>query len=323
MEWQNLRNAAPFISGKTNEVIATISSAILAFAFLGSLLYGRVPQPYLLLICALLGVSIALAGRHKHSDVMSIDVLSQTSRLKNVNPMFKFITLFALMIICIASGSAMPGLFLLAVMLILAVPVGGLPLHKYITILALPFTFLLIGGLALLFEVYPEPAGVLNINVFGFWLCVSEATQVRTALIVSRALGAVSCLCLLNVTTPMPDIIGVLRRVKCPELIIDLMYLIYRYIFILLSMHHEMRDAAKSRLGFRDYRSSLRATASIYSNLLARSYQFAGKNFDAMESRCYETGIKFLERRIEIRTAHVFVAVMLLAATVILCFWPL
>jgi len=304
-------------------VIATISSAILTFAFLWSLLFGRVPQPWLLLICAVLGASIALAGRHKHSDVMSIDVLSQTSRLKNVNPMFKFVTLLAMMIICIASANALPGLFLLVVMLVLAVPVGGLALHKYITILALPFTFLLIGGLALLFEVYPEPAGVLNINVFGFWLCVSEATQVRTALIVSRALGAVSCLCLLNVTTPMPDIIGVLRRVRCPELIIDLMYLIYRYIFILLSMHHEMRDAAKSRLGFRDYKSSLRATANIYSNLLARSYQFAGRNFDAMESRCYETGIRFLERRIALSSVHVTVAVILVLFTLLLSLWPL
>jgi len=304
-------------------VIATISSAILAFAFLWGLLFGRIPQPWLLLICAGLGASIALAGRHKHSDVMSIDVLSQTSRLKNVNPMFKFVTLLALMIICIASASALPGLFLLAAMLVLAVPVGGLALHKYITVLALPFTFLLIGGLALLFEVYPEPAGVLNINIFGFWLCVSEATQIRTALIVSRALGAVSCLCLLNVTTPMPDIIGVLRRIRCPELIIDLMYLIYRYIFILLSMHHEMRDAAKSRLGFRDYKSSLRATANIYSNLLARSYQFAGRNFDAMESRCYETGIRFLERRTGFSSVHVTVAVVLVLATLLLSLWPL
>ena len=302
-------------------MIATISSAILAFAVTWSMFYGRVPQPYLLLICVLLGVSIALAGRHKHSNVTSIDMISQTSRLKNVNPMFKFATLLALMIICIASTSALPGLFLLAAMLVLAVPVGGLALHKYITILALPFTFLLIGGLALLFEVYPEPTGVLNINVFGYWLCVTEATQIRTALIVSRALGAVSCLCLLNITTPMPDIIGVLRRVRCPELIIDLMYLIYRYIFILLSMHHEMRDAAKSRLGFRDYRSSLRATANIYSNLLARSYQFAGRNFDAMESRCYGTGIRFLERRISFSSAHLIIAALLVFATLFLSLW--
>ena len=302
-------------------MIATISSAILAFAFLWSLFYGRIPQPYLLLLCVLLGVSIALAGRHKHSNVASIDMISQTSRLKNVHPLFKFTTLLALMIICIASVSVLPGLFLLAAMIVLAVPVGGLAMHKYITILALPFTFLLIGGIALLFEVYPEPAGVLNINVFGFWLCVSEASQVRAALIVSRALGAVSCLCLLSITTPMPDIIGVLRRVRCPELIIDLMYLIYRYIFILLSMHHEMRDAAKSRLGFRDYRSSLRATANIYSNLLARSYQFAGRNFDAMESRCYETGIRFLERRISFSPVHVIVAGVIILATLFLSLW--
>jgi cobalt/nickel transport system permease protein len=102
----------------------------------------------------------------------------------------------------------------------------------------------------------------------------------------------------------MSDIIGVLRRSHCPKLIIDLMYLIYRYIFILMYLHHEMQVAVKSRLGFRDYRTGIRITGQIYANLLARSYQFEGKNFDAMESRCYDTGIMFLESKHNVTFLH-------------------
>jgi cobalt/nickel transport system permease protein len=204
-------------------------------------------------------------------------------------------------------------------MFMLAVFVGGLKVHHYIRILALPVSFLMIGGIALLFEVSFEPTGVLNFQVFGFWFSISAKSQAYTALIVSRAFGAVSCLCLLSVTTPMPYIIGVLRQVRCPELIIDLMYLIYRYVFILLSLHHEMRDAVKSRLGFRDYQTSLRATGKIYSNLLVRSYLFASKNFDAMESRCYDTGIRFLESRINLSFVHVLVSAMLVLIALCLC----
>jgi cobalt/nickel transport system permease protein len=120
----------------------------------------------------------------------------------------------------------------------------------------------------------------------------------------------------------MPEIIGVMRRVRCPGLIIDLMYLIYRYIFIILTLHHTMYDAAKSRLGFRDYRTSLRATGKIYSSLFARSYGFAGKNFDAMESRCYSTEIRFLERRKELTPLHVSISALFLIISFCLSLVP-
>ena len=246
---------------------------------------------------------------------MFIDTLAQTSRLKNIHPALKFCTLLALMIISVTSKNVFTGLFLMITMLILAVCAGGLSLSQYAHILSRPVLFLCIASLALLFEVSAEATGILNLNIFGFWFNVTAHTQAQTALIVCRALGAVSCLLLLGLTTPMPDIIGILRRLRCPDIVIDLMYLIYRYIFILLSLHHQMHAAAKSRLGFRDYRTSLRSTGSIYSKLLARSYQIGSKNFDAMESRCYDTGIRFLEHPKSLTTAQLSFSLGLILAS--------
>jgi len=290
---------------------------------MGSLFYGQLPQVYLLVICAGLGIFLLFLGRHKHSSHVSIDEAAQSSALKSVNPSLKFWTLCAVLILCVASRNSVTGIFVLAASGILAVPVGGLRLRQYIHILALPVSFLLIGGLALLYDISSGPAGVLSLNVFGLWLNVSAASQARTALIVARAFGAVSCLCLISVTTPMSDIIGVLRRARCPELIIDLMYLIYRYIFILLLLYHDMHDAAQSRLGFRDYRTSMRTTAQIFGVLLARSYQCAGRNFDAMESRCYDSGVMFLERRNNITFPQGVVSAALVAISLFFCLLPL
>jgi len=283
-------------------------------AFIWCLYWGRISEPFLIILCVTLGAFLAYFS-HGHTHHFSLDALAQKSRLNGINSALKFWTLFALMIISVASTSSAAGVFLMIASLVLAVFVGGLKLSNYIRIITLPIAFLLMGGLALLFEVTSEPIGVLNFNAFGFWLCVSENAQSQTALTMSRAFGAVSCLMLLTVSTPMPEIINVLRRARCPELIIDLMYLIYRYIFILLSLHHEMHDAAKSRLGFRDYRTSLRSTGRIYSNLLGRSYQFACKNFDAMESRCYSTGIRFLERKNKIIYMQAAVSAVMLLLT--------
>jgi cobalt/nickel transport system permease protein len=271
-------------------------TALLSFVFTGSLFHGRISTILQLLLCAGLGIFLALATRHRHSPFMPINVLAHNSVLTKINPALKFITLCALMVISIMAKKSVTGIFLFLVTSLIAIIVGGINLRQYIQTLTMPVSFLLMGGLALLFETSPQPYGVLNFNVFGLWFCVSTETQIRAALIMARAFGALSCLCLLSLTTPISDVIGILRRIRCPAPIIDLVYLIYRYIFILLSLFHEMRTAAKSRLGFRNYRTSIRVSAQIYTNLLARSHQFADKNFDVMESRCYNTGIVFLDR---------------------------
>ena len=293
-------------------------TAALTFVFVWSLFYEQIPQPFLLPLCVGLGSFFAVTRRHKHSQFLSSDELAQISRLKKVNPTLKFWMSLALTVISVASKNPYTGLFLMLAMFIIAVIVGGTSINRYIQTIVLPVSFLLIGGLALLFEVSSGPTGVLNLNVFGFWLIVSENAQSQTALVISRAFGAVSCLCALSISTPMPDIIGVLRRARCPGFIIDLMYLIYRYIFILMSLHHEMRNAARSRLGFRGYRTSLRATGKIYASLLARSFQFAGRNFDAMESRCYDSGIVFLEHWNRVTLLHGCFSAMLLNASLYL-----
>lgn len=291
-------------------------TAILTMTVIWCLFYSRMPTPGLVLLCLVSGIVLTVMGRHRHTQFLTIDVQAQASRLNKVNPLLKFLTVLILMILCVAAKTPLVGLFLMIVVPVLVVCAGRLALSKYIRLLSLPLSFLLLSGLALLFEVSANASGAVHIPVFGVWLCVSAKAQLQTTLVIARALGAVSCLYLLSLTTPMAEIISVLRRLRCPEIIIELMYLIYRYIFILLSMYHTMRNAAKSRLGYINYRTNLRTTGSLYSNLLSRSYRFAGRNFDAMESRCYDTKIHFLESRKPVTVLPVLVAAAVIVLTV-------
>jgi len=294
-------------------------AAILTAAVVWCLFYGKINSIVLVLLCTGIGMVLLILGRHRHAQFFTIDVIAQASRLKKVNPSLKFFTIIVLMILCISARSFFAGIFLTVIMGIFVVCIGGLELHDYISMLALPVSFLMMSGLVLLFEVTSQSGGILNIPLFGFWLCVRSTSQIRTMLVLSRALGAISCLYLLSLTTPMSELIGVLRRARCPNIIIELMYLIYRYIFILFSMYHTMRDAAKSRLGYISYRASIRTTGNLYSNLLSRSYRQANKNFDAMESRCYDTEIRFLENREKITAIQVVTAAGITGVTLCLC----
>jgi cobalt/nickel transport system permease protein len=294
-------------------------TALLSLVFVACLLHGWLPQPLPLAVALGVAVFIYLNNRHKHTEYVAIDILAQASKLKPMNAMWKVVTLLLLMAVCVASPCPVTGLFLLVSMPVIAVAAGGCKLSEYIGVLALPTSFLMVGGLALLFEAVPAGGvadPVLALEAWGWLrLTVSVESQRRALMVVTRALGAASCLVMIGMCTPMPDVIGVLRRLGCPGLVIDLSYLTYRYIFILLAMHRDMQDAARSRLGFNGYRASLRSTAAIFSNLLARSHHLASMNYDAMESRCYDGGIGFLEHRRPVLWQQAVGCLLLLGAT--------
>lgn len=64
--------------------------------------------------------------------------------------------------------------------------------------------------------------------------------------LVLKALGAVSALYMMTLTTPLSEIIAVLRKAHVPKLIIELMNMIYRYIFIMIDTHSRMKNSAES-----------------------------------------------------------------------------
>lgn len=290
-----------------------IVTAILTMAVVWFLFYGTIPGLALGVLCAAAGGALTLLSRHHHSGIVSIDIIAQRSRLNSVNPSLKTWGCFLLLILCVGGNSIPAGVALMLIMPVLTVTVGGLPLRDYLALLCIPAAFMLISGLALLFSYEAVPAGVVNLPFFRGFLSVSQASQAQTLLVMAKALGAVSCLYLLSLSTPMGDIIAVLRKARTPALVIELMYLIYRYIFILLDMHRTMCDAAESRLGYDSFKLSLRTTGKVYGNLLALSFQKANACFDAMESRCYDGEIRFMERKKPLRAFHVTIAAALLA----------
>lgn len=292
-----------------------IITAILTILVIWCLFYSVVPSAMLIFLCVFIGAFLAVMSAHEHEGFLTVDVLAQKSRLNRVDPTLKFWTVLILMFLCVASKSAIIGLSLAILMLFLIVLVGGMELHDYLSLLSLPVSFLLISGLALLFDYRVQPIGVINFPLIHGYLSVSQSGQARAALVISKAFGAISCLYLLSLSTPMSEIIGVLRRIHTPDIVIELMYLIYRYIFILLEMYRSMKDAAQSRLGFIDFSTKLHTTGKIYTNLLSRSYRKANKNFDAMESRCYIGEIRFMENKKSISYTHMISAIGVIILT--------
>ena len=274
-------------------------TALLTGAVLWSLLVQTLP-PILLGAVTAAGAAVAFFFRRHHSHgPVAIDSLARRSLLCEENAFWKTGVSVLLLILSTASPTPLPPLLLFGFLSAVTVLAGKIPLKKYFSLLWLPAAFLLLSTLTLLWDFYrvlPENE-VLSLPFFGGWLSVTKASQSLGRLVLARALGAVSCLYFLSLSTPLPELFWVLRRVHVPEVVLDLCMLIYRYLFILLATAHDMRDSAASRLGYASLLKSLRTTGLVYGRLLANSFRRAGQCFDAMESRCYTGKIAFLTQR--------------------------
>ena len=91
-----------------------------------------------------------------------------------------------------------------------------------------------ISCLVILLEILREPVGLMQLRFGSVYLCITESSLHRAVTLFFQAMGAVCCLYFLGSTTPMPQLIEALRRCHAPELVIELMYLIYRYLSVLL-----------------------------------------------------------------------------------------
>ena len=136
--------------------------------------------------------------------------------------------------------------------------------------------------------------------------------------LVFKALGAVSALYMMTLTTPLSEIIAVLRKAHVPKLIIELMNMIYRYIFIMIDTHSRMKNSAESRLGYCDFKTSCYSFGQVASNLLVVSLKRGNNYYNALEARCYNGDLQFLEEEKQVKAGQVVMAVIFI---IILLIW--
>lgn len=90
---------------------------------------------------------------------------------------------------------------------------------------------------------------------------------------------------LLMITTPFGAMLGALRYFKVPEVVVDTLSYIYRYVFLLFDEYTSMRNSAKARGGFATFRSSTSSSGLIAAQVFLRSYDRAERVWQAIQAR--------------------------------------
>ncbi len=254
--------------------------------------------------------------------MLLIDKLSYQSRLRYVNAAEKLMYAVLTLILCILSRSLKIAALVFIVNGILTVGKGAIPLSRYMKLLTVPLAFLLIGTVAIVVNVSDSPLDAFAFSAGKWYITGSRAGIYQGIRLCSTALAAVSCLYFLSLNTVMTDILGTCRKLRLPSLLIELMLLIYRFIFVLFETASSITVSQQSRLGNRDFRTRVRSFGMMGASLFILALKRSDALYDAMESRCYDGSIRVLSRERPVKAGEITAIILYeaaLAAVWLLC----
>lgn len=243
--------------------------------------------------------------RHKHGEGSSIDFYAHASKIRHWNPTFKVSLSLLTLVLSIVLNNPYVSLAVILAMAYLTIIEGGLSIRAYLSIMMIPVSFILLSTITIGIDFSTHSIGQYNLHLGFFYVFTSLAMLKIMLFLMLKVFAAISAMEMMTLSTPSSEIIGVIQRAHAPKLIAELMNLIYRYIFILIDVNIKMKNSANSRLGFCDIKTSWYTFGKIASNLLIVSFKKANAYYDAMEARCYDGDLIFLEEVKQVKTLQI------------------
>ncbi|MZK49297.1 cobalt ECF transporter T component CbiQ [Clostridium sp. 2-1] len=258
---------------------------------------------------------------HKHGEGYSIDFYAYASKIRHWNAEFKVYLSVLTLVLCIVFNNLYVSATVIIAMAYITVIKGKISVDEYLSILAIPITFILLSTFTIAIDFSKQPIGQYNLYL-GFCYVFTSTVQLKKMIfLILKIFAAISALQMMTLSTPTSEIIYVLRKAHVPKLIVELMSLIYRYIFILMDVFTKMKSSAKSRQGYCDFKTSCYTFGSIASNMLIISLRKANAYYDAMESRCYDGELVFLEEEKNVEVMQIVLAAVFIIFLVLLWYF--
>lgn len=219
---------------------------------------------------------------------MLIEQAAYASRWRHVSPAAKGLLALGGVIAAFAAVTAGGSLAVAALLFVITRLVAKVPVGVYLRVAAPALLFLALSSASLAVSLGNDvTSGALT-------LAVAPDAMGQLARVSSRSLGALAALLLLVLTTPLADLITLLRRLKTPELLLDLMVLCYRMLFVFSAAVHDTLTAQSARLGYATPRLALRSLGSLSANLAVQVWQRAQALHTAAQARNNDGPLRFL-----------------------------
>ncbi len=112
--------------------------------------------------------------------------------------------------------------------------------------------------------------------------------------VAAKSSVSVLAVVLLSSTTPFPDLLKALRKLRAPSLLINLLSFAYRYIFVLVDEAQRMLRARDSRGWNGRWLWQSRVIGNMIASLFLRSYERGERVYAAMMARGYDGEVRLI-----------------------------
>ncbi|MEK4063622.1 MULTISPECIES: cobalt ECF transporter T component CbiQ [Paenibacillus] len=211
--------------------------------------------------------------------IRRIDALSYSNALRQLPAMWKGLFAAVMFILSYALHPALQ-LVIAGWMTVWCVLYAKIPLRAYGLLFGTALLFFCLSLPALLLEIGHPTAGEalmsLQLPASTRSLYITAEGLHRAGLLLARVLACLTCCFFIIFTTPFGELLQVLRRLRMPQIVLELMLIMYRFLFLLSDTAHGMMLARRLRGGRRGRVAKLREVAgmagSLFANTMHRYY---------------------------------------------------
>lgn len=232
--------------------------------------------------------------------MQTIDRYAYNNRIRFVNPAVKAMLAGMTILLILLLDRPLVSLVALLYMFGVTIWIAGIPLRMMGRLLLAEGVFLALTVIGVAISVslsQPDKSLTWAWQVGPIWFSTSLSGLTQAGTLVLRALAGVSAMNFLALTTPLVDLIDLLRRWQIPDLLLDLMMILYRFIFVLFETFNRIYTAQESRLGYRNRRTTMRSASLLGSQLFIDAFHRSRRLQIALDSRGYDGILKVLPTR--------------------------
>ncbi len=224
--------------------------------------------------------------------MLIIDKYAYTNNLTKFNPMAKFLFAIGSLFISIAINNIYINLAIFIIMFMMTTVIARIPIKAYIKLYIVPVIFLLFSIIPILISIGKTNVFIYSVNIGKYYFGLNKETIYTALMTASRSIACISATYFLALTTPINQLIKIFKDLKVPNFIIELIILIYRFIFIFLEEIKEIYMAQEMRYGYYGTKNSFKSFGILIKSLFVGVFLSYEDMVIALESKLYDGEFK-------------------------------
>lgn len=202
--------------------------------------------------------------------MLIFDKYAYNNRIVNLSPVIKFFMYIALLVISFLGITSLQ-LLLIFTMIPLTIYIAKVKIKLYFKwiLVTFPFVFISLVTFVLTFS-ENQNALIYSIPFSNGFLGISTTSLNETITILLRVYSSLLSTYFFILTVPFQQLVQLLSQIKVPKFLLDIIILMYRFIFMFLHEFIVMRDTMDLKFGFKNTKSTYKSLGLLANNLFSK-----------------------------------------------------